>query len=78
MSYLREDYLSTPDARVRFISDGYGGVRDVVTRTAAAPDWKKCPQRPTRRIGGIILFVLLLGLMLLLSWYFDLFDTNKE
>ena len=78
MSHLGKDYLSTPDARVRFISDGYGGVRDVVTRTAAAPDWKKYPQRPTRRISRMIPYVLLPCLVLLLFWIFGLFDTNKE
>ena len=82
MSHLREDYLSTPEARVRFISDGYGGVSYMVTTTA--PDrlnntlkncWKNC-QRLTLRNCGIIFF--LLCLVPLLAWIFGLFATKKE
>ena len=78
MSHLGVDYLSTPEARVRFISDGYGGVRYDVTRTAAAPDLKTCSPRLTRRNCGIIFFVLILCLMLVLFWAFGLFNNNKE
>ena len=74
MSHLMEDYLSTPEARVLFIADGYGGVSYEVTTTAAdwlnttlKNFWKKCP-RLTLRNCGIIFF--LLCLMLLLFWIF--------
>ena len=70
MSHLGEDYLSTPEARVRFVSDGYGGVSYVITTAR-----KKCP-RLTLRNSGIISFLLCLGL--LLAWIFGLFDTKKE